>query len=182
MLLRRRTLLSTGVSVPLLAFAGSARAADLQPALGGLERFIGKWRGEGDGQPGHSTVERSYEPDLGGLFLVGRNRSTYAPQEKNPKGEVHRDLGYYGWDKARKCAVLRQFHSEGFVVQYVCSTPELGATELVFDSESIENIPAGFRSRETCRFTGWDAFEELFEIAEPGKDFELYSHNRLERV
>ena len=51
-----------------------------------------------------------------------------------------------------------------------------------FDSEAIDNIPAGVRSRETWRFTGWDAFEELFEIAEPGKGFELYSHSKLKRL
>ena len=179
-MLHRRTLLATGLALPLLPAA--AFAADLQPALGGLERFIGKWRGEGDGQPGHSTVERSYEADLDGKFLVARNQSTYAPQEKNPKGEVHRDIGYYSWDKARKRCLLRQFHSEGFVALYACSTPELGAVELVFDSEAIENIPAGFRSRETWRFTGWDAFAELCEIAAPGMGFELYSPSKLTRL
>jgi hypothetical protein len=46
--------------------------------------------------------------------------------------------------------VLRQFHVEGFVNQYVLepgSTPE----RLVFTTEAIENIPAGWRARETIR-------------------------------
>jgi len=52
---------------------------------------------------------------------------------------------------------------------------------MVFTTESIENIPAGFRARETYRILGPDEFVEVFEIAEPGKDFETYSENRYRR-
>lgn len=34
----------------------------------------------------------------------------------------------------------------------------------------------------TYVFAGADQFEEIFEIAEPGKDFEVYSRTRLTRV
>lgn len=46
----------------------------------------------------------------------------------------------------------------------------------------IENIPPGFRGRETYRFNGPDEFTETFEMAEPGKDFELYAKATLKRV
>ena len=46
----------------------------------------------------------------------------------------------------------------------------------MFTTEAIENIPAGWRARETY------ILEEIFELAPPGKDFELYSRNRLTRV
>jgi hypothetical protein len=42
---------------------------------------------------------------------------------------------------------------------------------IVLTSESIENIPAGFRARETYKILGPDEFMEIFEIAEPGKNF-----------
>lgn len=183
MLFHRRSLLSAGALLPLvLSQTAFAADAHLQKRLKGLSRLVGHWRGEGDGQPGRSTVERSYEPQLDGLLLYARNTSTYAPQERNPKGEVHHDLGYYSFDKARKRAVLRQFHSESFVAQYVASIEALDGAELVFDSEALENIPPGYRARETYRFTGPDSFEELFELADLGKSFEVYSHNRLKRV
>ena len=182
MLLRRRTLLATSFAVPFIAVASRAAEAELQAGLKGLSRLIGRWRGEGDGQVGRSAVERSYEAQLGGKFLHARNTSTYAPQEKNPKGEVHHDLGFFSFDKARRRAVLRQFHIEGFVNQFAAVSEALDGPELVFESESIENIPAGFRARETYRFTGVDAFEEIFEVAEPGKAFEVYTHNRLKRA
>lgn len=77
--------------------------------------------------------------------------------------------------------MFRQFHVEGFVNQYVLDPSSTG-DRLVFTSESIENIPAGFRARETYLFSGTDNLEEIFELAEPGKDFEVYSRSRLTRV
>lgn len=49
-------------------------------------------------------------------------------------------------------------------------------------TEAIENIPAGWRARETYVFDGAARLEETFELAAPGKDFEVYSRNRLTRV
>lgn len=67
---------------------------------------------------------------------------------------------------------FRQFHVEGFVVHYVLEPPTKPGT-FVFISEAIENIPAGYRSRETHVVLGPDEFEEVFELAEPGKDFQI---------
>jgi hypothetical protein len=39
-----------------------------------------------------------------------------------------------------------------------------------------------FRARETYLVQGTDAFEEVFEIAEPNKPFEVYARTRLTRV
>ena len=182
MLLCRRSLLFAGAVTPLMGSAPALAAPDIRFELGGLARLVGKWRGEGDGQPGHSIVERCYEPQLGGLFLCARNTSSYAPQERNPKGEVHHDIGYYSFDKGQKRARFRQFHSEGFVAHYVATTESLDSAEVVFESEFLENIPGGYRSRETYRFIGSNRFEEIFEIAEPGKAYEIYSHNRLTKA
>jgi len=76
---------------------------------------------------------------------------------------------------------LRQFHVEGFVNQYA-QDADVSATKLVFTTESIENVPPGWRARETYVVLGPDEFEEIFELAEAGKAFERYSHVRLKRV
>ena len=52
----------------------------------------------------------------------------------------------------------------------------------MFTSEAIENIPAGWRARETYELVGQDEFVETFELAPPGKDFEPYTQSRLRRV
>jgi hypothetical protein len=113
-------------------------------------------------------------------FLEVHDTSTYPAQERNPKGEVHDDVGYIGFDRARNAFVFRQFHAEGFVNTYV-GGPE-GSARIVMTSETIENIPPGWRARETYVVAGPDEFEEMFELAGPGKDFELYTRTRLKRV
>ena len=84
-----------------------------------------------------------------------------------------------GFDKSRKQFVFRQFHVESFVIQYLVTSANDKA--IVFTSESIENIPPGYRSRETYKILGPDEFTEVFEIAEPGKDFEIYSEGHFRR-
>lgn len=146
-----------------------------------LKFFVGKWEGSGKGQSGISTVEREYKFTLNNKFLEAGHRSTYAPQEKNPKGEVHDDLGFFSYDKARKQIIFRQFHVESFVIHYVLSSISADGKTLVFDTESIENIPVGYKARETYKLLNENEFTETFEISAPGKEFEIYSENRFKR-
>lgn len=156
-----------------------------QPAntnqLSALDPFIGRWQGTTEGQPGKGTVEREYTRILNSRFVQVSSRSTYPPQERNPKGEKHEEMGIFSADRSRKRIVFRQFHAEGFVNEYVLvdSPPQ---PTLVFETESIENIPAGWRARETYRLITPDEFEEIFELSEPGKSFEVYSRARLKRI
>ena len=143
--------------------------------------FIGRWEGTSEGQPGKAAVRREYTRVLNSRFIRVHNRSEYPPQDKNPKGEIHEDEGFVSFDRARKRLVFRQFHVEGFVNQYV-EDADTSTSRVVFTTEAIENIPAGWRARETYVVHGPDEFEEVFELAEGGKPFELYSRARLKRV
>jgi hypothetical protein len=149
--------------------------------LGPVQLLVGQWQGTSEGQPGTGTVTREYRLILADRFIEETNRSVYPPQDKNPKGEVHEHRGFFSFDRAKKTVIFRQFQIEGFVNQYALQ-PTSKPGVLVFVSESIENIPQGFRARETYTFGGNDELEEVFEIAEPGKDFVLYSKARLKRV
>lgn len=169
-------------AVPYPALLSATRQPTAtRDTLAPVAALVGRWSGTTEGQPGKGRVERDYDRVLGARFIQVRNRSTYPPQDKNPKGEVHEDIGIFSFDSARKRIVLRQFHTEGFVNQYVLD-PDAPSGRLVLTTEAIENIPAGWRARETYVFTGSDQVEEIFELAEPGKDFEVYSRNRLARV
>jgi hypothetical protein len=174
-----------GVMLVVLALLGgrvgaqeSASKADRFAAL----RFLaGTWRGDQAGQPGQGTVERTYQFILNDRFIQETNTSTYPPQEKNKKGEVHHHMSMISYDGARKLFVFRQFHTEGFVNTYV-QEPTADDKKIVFVSEAIENIPAGYRARETYTIVSRDELTERFEIAEPGKNFELYSEAHLKRI
>jgi len=145
-----------------------------------LRFLLGEWEGTANGQPGHGTVRREYRLVLRDQFIEVRNKSTYPPQERNPKGEVHEDIGYISYDRSRKAFVLRQFHVEGFVNTYVA--PNGSLQPLVFTSEAIENIPLGWRARETYTNERHNEIVETFELAEPGKEFTIYTRNQFKKV
>jgi hypothetical protein len=182
------TSLTRGVFVTMTALAvvlGGTRLAG-QPSnpADPFERvafLLGRWEGTSEGRPGRGTVRREYSRVLNSRFIRAYNRNDYPAQDKNPKGEIHEDEGWFSYDRARKRIVLRQFHVEGFVSQYV-EDADSSAAKLVFTTESIENIPAGWRARETYLVHGPDEFEEVFELAQAGKPFEVYSRARLNRV
>jgi len=162
--------------------SGGAQFTGVVDPLEPLAFMVGHWEGTSEGQPGSGTLQREYTRVLNSKFIREQNRTVYPPQDKNPKGEIHEHFSVISFDKSRRRAVLRQFHVEGFVNQYAAETPALEGRKIVFASEAIENIPPGFRARETYTVLGPDEFEELFELSEPGKPFELYSRARLKRI
>jgi hypothetical protein len=177
-------MLQTWAAIAYLVPALMLQAPTLSPTpdpFAPIRGLVGTWQTASAGQPGQGTGERTYQFELAGAVLACRSKAVYPPQAKNPKGETHQDIGFFSYDKARKKLVLRQFHSEGFVNQYVGEPARDGAT-FVFETESIENIPPGWRARETYRFIGHDDIVEVFELAEPGKGFEVYAETKLHRV
>lgn len=164
--------------VPSLLFAQlSKRDSTLLP----LKSFGGNWKGEAGGEPGKGKYERSYQFILNKKFIEIRNKSTYEPTAQNLKGEVHEDIGYFSYDNGRKTFVLLQFHIEGFVNQFKLDSISPDKKTLFFITEAIENIPPGFKAKETYRLLSDDEIEETFEIAEPGKEFSVYSKVKLVR-
>jgi hypothetical protein len=171
--------IAAAIVVMLLQLGAAAQAPP--DNLAALAPLLGTWTGTSEGQPGTGSSERVYERMLRSRFIRARNTAVYPPQEKNPTGETHEDEGIFSFDRARKLILFRQFHVEGFVTTYVQDMAAKPGT-LSFTSESIENIPAGWRARETYLFHGADEVEEIFELAEAGQPFAVYSRTRLKRV
>lgn len=146
-----------------------------------LRFLIGAWEGEVTGQPGNGKAQREYTFVLNDRFIHIVNRSSYPPQEKNPKGETHEDVGFFSYDKSAKKFMLRQFHVEGFVNQFAADSISEDGRTIVFVSTAIENIAAGWRARETYRIVNNDEFIETFGLAEPNRDFETYSETHFRR-
>jgi hypothetical protein len=181
----RLALLSGIVFAASAAQTGAADTAPDQPKVGGpwqpVRGLLGSWEGDVKGEPGSGKSAREYRLTLKDKFIQVTNKSTYPPQEKNPKGEVHEDTGFISYDKAAKKLVLRQFHVEGFVNHYVLESISEDRRKIVFVTVAIENIPAGWRGRETFELVNGDEFVETFALAEPGKDFVTYSETRFRR-
>jgi len=168
----------TFVLLPALFFAPQEKNPDLWNAF---HFFVGEWEGTGRGQAGEATVDRMYQFVLHGQFLEVKNKSVYKPQPQNPTGETHEDWGLFSFDRQRQKFVLRQFHVEGFVNQYVLDSLSTDGKTLVLTTERIENIPTGWRAKETYKIVNANEFQEIFELAAPGKDFEMYAENHFKR-
>lgn len=143
--------------------------------------FVGEWTGVGKGESGTGNYERSYQLVLGNKFIEIKNKTIYPSTDKKPKGEVHEDIGYISYDKGRKKFVLRQFHIESFVNTYILDSISPDNKTIVFITEQIENIPTGWKARETYKIINDNEFVEIFELAEPNKDFFIYTQVTFER-
>lgn len=172
----RRLVLALALGSVTPVFAAGSAADIWEP----IRRLVGNWSGAATGQAGEGTVSRRYSWFLGDRYLNEVNTSVYPPQEKNKKGERHEHWGMFSYDKSRKAIVLRQFHVEGFVNTYRITAGS--GDRIVFESEAFENFSNSWRARETYEFTGAEEFVETFELAAPGKAFEVYSRTRLRRV
>jgi len=184
----RRTGIVTGVLAGL-AIIGSAVAVgqtsqpSAKPDPWAPVRFlVGEWQGTSEGEAGKGTAHRTYEFVLKNRYIYEKNVSTYPPQEANKAGEVHEHWSFISYDRARASLVLRQFHPEGFVNQYVINKAESGPAKLVFDSEKFENFDNTWRARETYEIRSPDEFVETFALGEPGKDLQVYSRTEFKRV
>jgi THAP4-like, heme-binding beta-barrel domain len=162
------------ISLVIVSFATTAQPSRPDSTWQALDYFIGSWSGEGSGQPGKGTYTRSYEWKFGRTFIECKNTSVYPPREGQSTGEIHEDIGFFSYDKGRKRVILRQFHKEGFVNQYVLDSFS-GGTEISFVTEGIENIPAGWRAKERYTIKSSNEFVEVFELAPPGGAFSTYT-------
>jgi hypothetical protein len=167
----------------LLATARQPGAQDAKPDPWQPVRFlVGEWQGTAEGQAGTGTVRRTYAFVLDDRYLHERNVSTYPPQAANRAGEVHEHWSFLSHDRRRGTLVLRQFHQEGFVNQYVLRKDLGGRDTLVFESEDFENFDPRWRARETYEIRSPDEFVETFELGEPGKPLQVYSRNHFRRI
>ena len=141
-----------------------------------LRVLEGKWEGPTTGKPGKGITSREYRFEMNGKFLSQRNKVVWE------KAEIHEDFSYLSYDTRQKKIVWRQFHSEGFVHEYTLDSVSADGKSLEFSSVRIENIPPGFRAKESYRMLSADEIESTFWLAEPGKNFEVYTETRLKRV
>lgn len=143
--------------------------------------FLGKWKGSGSGNPGESTIDREYRLVLSKQFIQMTDRAVYEPQEKNPQGEIHEEIAFISYDQNRQKHVLREFHIEGYVNQYVLEDLAPDSKKFVFITESVENIPTGWQARTTYEILGKDEFRETFELAGPDQEWSCFMTNLFAR-
>jgi hypothetical protein len=167
----------------LVLASGSAVLARETAAdgLAAIQPLVGDWTGLGEGDPGTSAATRHAQRVQEDHYIMATGRSVYPKQDRNPKGEVHTSLDFWSFDKARGLLVLRQFDSLGFVSTYAQDRAASREGHIVMVSESLENVPAGWRARYTYDFIGPDEYREHFELDPNGKGFQTYVIGRYLR-
>lgn len=150
--------------------------------MGGIPVFSRTLEGDRFGEPRRKQVEREYRLVLNEQFIQINDRSVYEPQERNPEGEVHEEIGYISYDRNRQRHVLHEFHVEGYVNQYLLGDRDPGSNKLIFRTEAIENIPPGWRARITCKILGENEFRETFDLAGPEQEWRCFITNEFKRM
>jgi hypothetical protein len=159
-----------------LALAAILANAAAQPdPWANLRVLEGKWEGPTAGKPGKGITKREYRFELNGHFLSERNKVVWE------KAAIHEDFSMLDYDTALKKIVWRQFHSEGFIHEYTLASVSADGKSLEFFSVSMDNIPPGFRAKESYHVLSANEVESEFWLAAPGKDYELYTKARLKR-
>ena len=170
-----KTLLTLVMFATLTASAANDPPVNPANDRWGRVRFLlGAWEGTAIGKPGKGTVERTYTLVLGGQFIEEHNTSRYEAKPGR-KPEIHHHRGFLSYDKVRKTFMLRHFHEEGFVNLYALDDGKSMPGYLIFDSVTFENFDNEWKARESYDVISADEFVEIFELAEPGKDFVEYS-------
>lgn len=164
----------------LIPFLGVSQTNKLPEKFSSLSYFIGSWESETTGKAGKGVGKQTFATEMNGQYLSLNVETKFEPSEKYPKGEVHIDKGYISFDGFRKKIIYRQFNIEGYVNQYVLDNPEKG--KFVFETESVENVPPGFRARITFEIVDENTFKEGFELAAPGKEYSGCIYNTWTRV
>lgn len=177
--MNRSLVLSIALVIARSAGGQSDAGADPWAPLRGLE---GKWAGTISGKPGKGSTVREFHFELNGLFLSERDKVTYEPNAPGAEPGIHEDFGFFSYDRNLKKIVWRQFHSEGFVHEYLLDSVSPDGKLIDFISVRIENIAPGWRAKESMHMLAADAMDATFWLAAPGKDFEVYTLARLKRI
>lgn len=149
--------------VLLTLLSGAVPAADWGP----VQFLMGRWVGEGTGQPGVGTGGFSFETDLQSTVMVRKNYAEYPPAKGRPAFR-HDDLTIIYRDETSRQLRAVYFDNEGHKIEYAV---EPNGNGVVFTSEGPR---ATTRYRFTYTRDGPDRLKIKFEIAEPGKDLATY--------
>ena len=152
--------------------ASSMIAADTD--WGPAQFLVGRWTGEGTGQPGNGSGAFSFTPELDGHILVRKSVADYPAAEGKP-AILHEDLMTVYRDEASRGLLAIYFDSEGHTIRYTVSAAGAG---VVFLSDGAAGQ---MRYRLTYMPVGKDKATVKFEVAPPGQDFATYLEGSVRR-
>ncbi len=174
--MKKKTLIILGLMISYVLSYGQINHFDRVSFL------IGHWTGTGSGFGNDkSRVESSFQLVMNEKYIEVKNESRFDPTEKNPKGEHHIDKGFISYDKSRKTLVYRQFNIEGYINQYILNDSLSNDSQLIFETEIIENFVPGGKARWTIKKISETQIETVFDVSFPNKEYSCFGTNILIR-
>ncbi len=142
--------------------------------------ILGEWSGTGSGFGNEkSTIQSSFQLVMDGKYIEVKNESKFDPTTNKPEGEHHIDKGFISFDKSRKVIVFRQFNNEGYINRYVLNESASGDSELVFETEEIENFVPGGKARWTIKKISDTQIQTIFDVSFPNNEYTCFGTNDL---
>jgi hypothetical protein len=135
---------------------------------GPVEFLVGRWTGEGGGEPGTGSGAFTLTPDLQGKILVRKSFAAYPAAADRPAFR-HDDLMVVYRDEASAELRAMYWDNEGHAIAYTVQPAADGGITFLSDAP-----PTQMRYRLTYLSWGKDKIRIRFEIAPPGKDFTTY--------
>jgi hypothetical protein len=144
--------------------------------------LIGNWQGVETGVSGDGIGYRTYSYELGENYIMEKNQSTFPKTDKNPKGEVHKDIGIFSYNSNKKEIIYRSFNIENFTNIFVLNDSLSNETKFVFITREIENNPGNWKARVIIEKISDAEFKEFFDIAMDGENFKSFLQNHWYKV
>ncbi|MDD4970307.1 MAG: hypothetical protein PHT07_12855 [Paludibacter sp.] len=157
------------VGVSVICFGQSG------PIWSNFDKLIGKWVGDGAGQPGQGNGTFTFNFDLDKKILV-RKGHTYFPKTDTKSEITHDDLMIIYPDYTGMPSKAIYFDNEGHTINYsvLCSDKSI-----VFTSTKINNVPV---FRLTYTLLDNDMINTKFEMSRDGEVFTPYLEGKSKKV
>lgn len=151
-----------------------------QTGLSRFEMLAGKWEGNGEGfGNAKSKITAEYAWLMNKQYMEIKHRSVFEPTQQNQEGEIHEDIGIISFDKAENAVVFRQYHTEGYMNEYILNDSLSTSDVLVFETREIENFVPGGKARFTIKILSDHELETVFDVGFPGREMACFGTNRL---
>jgi len=147
--------------------------------LSEIDWLVGEWRGYGVFSNRTTYIHKSFSYEIGGKFLVEKTIDMFPPDTPSTEFEIHQDQVFYFLNADKLEAV--GFYGEGFVNCFNL-TVEQSAPKLIAQTYDVKNAPSGIRARITYEQEGDDHLQGIFELAMPGKQFDIVEKLTMERI
>jgi len=142
--------------------------------------FLGHWKSDPSACIGIGKATRIYQWVLDSNYLFSKTEALF--ETDNPSTDRHMDWSISSYDKVNNRLKIREFHSEGYVIEYYNDSISADKKTMTYISNALENTPKGWSARLIIKIINENTFDEYFDLAKPDEPFKTYVKGRWVRL